>query len=154
MSSETGPALPSAPFQIESIHFDFPGGRAINLRDPVSDQLIGSSPEWVRGTRNESAAYVRGIRPSLRAVFRGKPSANGQYTVGADGTLIQVEERSVSLTFDPSTGLSEPEVFEGRGYLPSVIGIHDAKLDWYVRVASSPANCPPVGTSMHRMATS
>ena len=94
-----------------------PGGPA------SGGQLIGSGPEWVRGTRSELAAYVRGIRPNLRVVFRANPSANGQYTVGAFGTPIQIEERSVSLTFDTNSGLSGPEVFEGRGSLPNVIGI-------------------------------
>src|SRR5262245_4265648 len=121
MSSATSLTLASAPFQVESIHFDFPGGRAINLRDPVSNQLIGSGPEWIRGTRNELVAYVRGTRPNLRVVFRGNPGANGQYTIGADGAPIQVEERSVLLTFDPTTEVSGPEVFEVRGNLPNVI---------------------------------
>ena len=154
MSSATSSIPPSAPFQVESVHFDFPGGRAINLRDPVSDQLIGVDPEWVHVARNELVSYVRGTRPNLRVVFRGNSGANGQYTVGADGTPIQIEERSVSLTFDPTTGLSGSELFEAKGSLPNVIGIHNAKLDWYARERSSLAYCPSAGTSTHRLATS
>jgi hypothetical protein len=87
-------------------------------------------------------------------VFRGKPTANGEYTIGADGTPFQVEERNVSLTFDPFTELSKPESFEARGNLPDVIGIHPAKFDWYVREMPSPAHCPTAGTTTHRLATS
>jgi len=35
-----------------------------------------------------------------------------------------------------------------------VIGVHPAKLDWYVREHPPPAHCPPAGTSTHRLATS
>jgi len=154
MSPATIPTPPPAPFQVDSVHFDFPGGRAIHLRDPASNQLVGAGPEWVRGTQNELAAYVRGTRPNLRVVFRGKPAANGKYTIGADGTPFQVEERDVSLSFDPITDLSGPEAFEARGNLPDVIGVHPAKLDWYVRENPPPVHCPPAGTSTHRLATS
>ena len=108
------------------------------------------------GARNSERVGSLRARDSAEPSGRlhANPSANGQYTVGAFGTPIQIEERSVSLTFDTNSGLSGPEVFEGRGSLPNVIGIHDAQLDWYVRVQPSPAHCPPAGTSTHLLATS
>lgn len=154
MSPATSSSPPSAPFQVESVHFDFPGGRAIHLRDHTNNQPVGAIPEWVRGARNELAAYVRATRPNLRVVFRGKPAANGTYTIGADGTPFQIDERNVTLTFNPVTELSGPEVFEARGDLPNMIGLHAIKLDWYVRENPPPAHCPPAGTSTHRLATS
>src|SRR5215472_13898738 len=58
------------PFEVHSVHFDFPGGQAIPLVDPVINQpnpnqpvTIGATPEWVVNGRNELAAYVRGTRP-------------------------------------------------------------------------------------------
>ena len=47
MSSPTPTALPPvAPFEVYSVHFDFPGGQAIKLRDPVTDLIIGTTPEF------------------------------------------------------------------------------------------------------------
>ena len=90
---------PVAPFQIYSVHFDFPGGQAINLRDPATDQLIGATPEWLVGARNELAAYVRSTRPEIRVIFRATPVADGAYTVGADGLPFQIDERHLTLVF-------------------------------------------------------
>jgi hypothetical protein len=56
-----------APFEVFSVHFDFPnGGDAIKLKDPDTDRFLGDTPEWVAATRNELAAYVRGARPNAR----------------------------------------------------------------------------------------
>src|SRR5262245_17638094 len=107
---QTAPVV-RAPFEVHSVHFDFPGGQAINLREPVTNQFVGASPEWVAGGRNEFSAYVRCTRPSLRVVFRGTPAADGTYTVGADGTPFQVAEQSATLAFDPANGRSAPLVF-------------------------------------------
>lgn len=60
----------------------------------------------------------------------------------------------MSLTFDPITELSGPEVFYARGNLPDEIGVHTAELDWYVRENPPSPHCPPVGRSTHRLATS
>ncbi len=145
---------PVAPFEVYSVHFDFPGGQAITLRNPVTGLTIGRTPEWVAGGRNELAAYVRATRPEMRVVFHGTPSADGTYTVGADGTLFQVQERQVTLAFDAGTELSNAVIFRASVGLPDQIGVHPAKLDWYVRVQPALAHCPPAGTSTHRLATS
>jgi hypothetical protein len=149
----TAPAI-HAPFEVYSVHFDFPGGQAIKLQEPATNQFVGASPEWVAGGRNELAAYVRGTRPSLRVVFRSTPAADGTYTVGADGTPFQVAEQAVTLAFDPGHGRSAPVVFQAANDLPDAIGLHPAKLDWYVREQPAPSPCPPAGTSTHRIATS
>ncbi len=155
MSSPTSAAVSTvAPFQVYSVHFDFAGGQAIRLRDPATNQFIGASPEWLAAGRDELAAYVRATRPEIQVVFRGLPAADGTYTVGADGTPVQVEERQVTLAFNVGTGLSSPVVFRASNSLPDQIGIHSTKLDWYIREQPGPAYCPPVGTSTHCIATS
>jgi hypothetical protein len=88
----------------------------------------------------------------MRVEFRGTPAANGTYTVGADGVPVQVEERQVTLAFDPGTGLSNAEVFRARGGLPDQIGVHATKLDWYVREQPAPSPCR-AGSSTHRLCT-
>src|SRR5262249_26252033 len=130
------------------------------LVDPATPQpnphqsiTIGATPEWVRGARNELAAYVRGTRPDVRVVFRGTPADDGTYTVGADGTPFQVEERTVTLAFDPTPGLSAPQVSRASNGLPDQIGVHPTKLDWYVRLQPATSHCPPAGTSTHTLAT-
>jgi hypothetical protein len=138
---------------VYSVHFDFPGGQAIKLREPATNQFIGASPEWVAGGRNELSAYVRRTRPTLRVVFRGTPAADGTYIVGADGVPFQVAEQQVTLAFDPADGRSSPLVFHAANDLPDQIGLHAAKLDWYVRQQPAPSPCPPAGTSTHRIAT-
>ncbi len=145
---------PPAPFEVHSVHFNYPGGQAVKLRDPANDQVVGATPEWVRGSRNAIAAYVRATRPQLRVVFQGTTAANGNYVVGATGTLFQLEERTVSLVFDVVTGLSNPEDFHADVDLPGQIGIHDGVLDWYIRGTPAPANRQAAGTSTHRIATS
>jgi hypothetical protein len=85
MSTPAPSAVPaSAPFEVQSVHFQFQGSQAIKLVDPATNQpnphqpiTIGATPEWVRGGRNELAAYVRGTRPEVRVVFHGMPADNG-----------------------------------------------------------------------------
>jgi hypothetical protein len=96
------PAAPvAAPFGLHSIHFNFRGGQAIELRDPETNLAVGAPPEWDAAGRNEVAAYLKATRPTLRVDFQGAPDANGVYTVGADGVPFQIEERQVDLVFDP-----------------------------------------------------
>ena len=155
MSSPTPAAVPPvAPFEVHSVHFDFVGGQAIKLKDPDTDRIIGITAEWMAGGRNELSAYVRATRPEMRVIFRGTPAADGTYTVEADGTPFQVQARSVTLSFDPGTGLSNATIFRSSVDLPDRIEVHPAKLDWYVRVQPTPTYRAPVGTSTHRIATS
>src|SRR5438034_743582 len=81
VASSAAPVSP-APFEVYSVHFDFPGGQAVRLVDPAINQpnpnqpvTIGATPEWVVNVRNELAAYVSGTRPDLRVVFRATPTS-------------------------------------------------------------------------------
>ena len=163
MSSSPPTAVPAvAPFEVYSVHFDFPGGQAIKLVDPAILQpnpnpilavTIGSAPEWAANGRNELAAYVRNTRPDVRVVFRGTPGTQGTYTVGAFGTLFQIEERQVTLNFNPADGLSAPEIFRADTPLPDSIGVHDTELEWYIQGA--PGSAPlVVGATTHQICTS
>ena len=143
-----------APFEVHSIHFSFPGSPAIGLKDPATDDYVSIAPEWTANPpRDEPAAYVRGVRPPLWVVFRGSPAADGTYTIGAAGALVEVDEGSVSLTFDAHSGLSAPIRFQAKSPLPDRIGRHSARFDWYV--------CDPVdrnvrlsaGSSSHTICT-
>ncbi len=143
-----------APFEVHSIHFSFPGSPAIGLKDPATDDYVSIAPEWTANPpRDEPAAYVRGVRPPLWVVFRGSPAADGTYTIGGAGALVEVDEGSVSLTFDAHSGLSAPIRFQAKSPLPDRIGRHSARFDWYV--------CDPVdrnvrlsaGSSSHTICT-
>jgi hypothetical protein len=143
-----------APFALHSIHFAFPGSPAIGLKDPDTDDYLGQTPEWCVSTRrNEPAAYLRNTRASIQVVFRGDPSADGAYAVGADGTPFQVEERPVNLVFDPATGLSNAVVFSIRNRLPNRIGLHQTRFDWFLRSPASSPLCLSVGSTSHRIGT-
>jgi hypothetical protein len=155
MSSPT-PAASSlrAPFQVHSIHFDFPGGQAIRLKEHGDNSIVGANPEWVASpSREELVAYVRASRPFIRVIFHGNPGANGTHVVGAGGAPCRVEEQPVALVFDPASGLSQPSDFRLQRPLPDQIGLHAARLDWYVRDRGDPAVCLPAGTSLHRVCT-
>jgi hypothetical protein len=155
------PASAAAPFEVYSVHFDFPGGQAIRLVDPAVSQphpnpqmavALGATPEWVTGGRDELAAYVRKTQPHLRVVFRGTPGTSGTFTVGATGTHFRIEERQVALSFGNADGLSAPEVFQADGPLPDRIGVHDVELQWYIQGASGSPQ-PAVGATKHRICT-
>lgn len=135
-----GAASLRGPIAVHSIHFCFPGSPAIPLKDPVTDDFLGASPEWCAApARDEPAAYVRATRAPVRVVFRGDPACDGVYSMGAGGSPVQVEERRVTLAFDPTTGLSPPVDLVMHHRLPDRVGVHRASLDWYVR---SPADSP------------
>jgi len=142
-----------APFQIHSVHFDFPGSQAISLRDHNTDSVIGTTPEWDAGGRNELAAYVRGASPSLRAVFRGTPAADGSYTIGAGGTHSDLAEQRVELAFDPTSGLCPPVDFAFSHPLPNVIGRHQLALEWYALDADDPTQRLVAGSTSHVVCT-
>jgi hypothetical protein len=143
-----------APFEVHAIHFDFPNGDAISLRDPAGNTNLGAMPEWMAApSRCELAAYVRGLRPHIRVTFHGAVSANGDYIVGADGIPSQIGEQKVTLAFDPGSGCSAPVTLRLSVPLPDEIGVHAAKFNWYVRDPSDPTICLPVGTSVHSICT-
>ena len=79
---------PSAPFEVYSLHFEFLGSNAIRLKDPESDDDVGSRPEWIaEPQRNEPAAYVQATRPSILVVFRGAAAVAGTYVNRSSGSL-------------------------------------------------------------------
>jgi hypothetical protein len=120
----------------------------------VTDDYLGIVPEWCAGPpRDELAAYVRNTRASIRVVFRGDPAADGTYAVGAGGTPVQVEERRVTLAFDPGTGHSHPVEFRMRNRLPNRVGLHRATLSWYVRSPADSPLCLPGETTISRICT-
>jgi hypothetical protein len=151
---------PCPPFEVYSVHFEFPGGDAIKLVDPATDQPItswpatlGETPEWVITGRNELAAYVRNTRPRVRVVFRGDPGTQGTFTVGACGTLFRIEERQATLAFTAADGLSAPEIFQADRPLPDSVGLHAVNLEWYIQGAHESAPLP-VATTTHHLCTS
>ena len=142
-----------APFEIHSLHFDFPGGQAIRLRDHTTDSDIGLTPEWDARGRNELVAYVRGATPHLRAVFQATPAANGSYAIGAEGTHSDLAEQQVNLIFDAVTGFSQPVSFSFVDPLPNVIGRHQIAFDWYVLDPADPSQRRPAGNTAHVLCT-
>ncbi len=154
MSSETSASQPRvALLGIHSVHFDFPGGQAIRLRDHTIDSVLGLTPEWEAGGRSELVAYVRGTSPQLRAVFRGTPAANGSYTIGAQGTHSDLAEQQVDLVFDAGTGLSQPVMFAFADPLPDVIGRHQMAFEWYALDHADPSQRRPASNTSHVVCT-
>jgi hypothetical protein len=120
----------------------------------VTDEYLGVVPEWCAAPpRDELGAYVRNTQASIQVVFRGDPAADSTYAVGADGALVQIEERCVTLTFDPGTGLSHPVEFRMRNRLPNHVGLHPVTLNWYVRSPTDSPLCLPAGTTTSRICT-
>jgi hypothetical protein len=143
-----------SPFTVHSIHFRIPGSAAIRLKDPVTDEFLGTAPEWCDVPPcNDLVAFVRNSRASIRVVFRGDPAANGTHGVGADGSPVQIEEKRVTLAFDPVTGLSDFVEFCIRNRLPNRIGLHAATLNWYIRSPADSPLCVLGGTTTARICT-
>jgi len=142
-----------APFQVHSVHFDFPGGQAIRLRNHATDLVLGLTPEWDTSGRNELAAYARGTSPQLRVIFHGTPAANGSYTVGAEGTHSDLTEQQVDLVFDVATGLSQPVSLAFADPLPDVIGRHQMTFEWYALDQADPSQHRPAGNTTHAICT-
>ncbi len=154
MSADALTSVHGALFEVHSIHFDFPGGQAIKLRDPVSDDFLGAGPEWVANApREELVAYVRATRPHIRVVFRGGPGGNNTHVIGAQGIPLGVEEQAVSLLFDPVSGLSQAVDFQLQTPLPDRIGLHPVSFSWYVRDTGDASFLLAAGTSQHRICT-
>jgi hypothetical protein len=149
----SAPGSIAALFKIHCVHFDFEGGQAIELRDPVTDSRLGSFPEWDSTGRNALIAYVRATRPRIQAVFRGTPTSNGVHIIGATGTHSQLIEEHVDLVFNPITGLSTPVQFTFASAMPDAIGRHLLTFNWYTLNASDPSLHRPVGTTSHTVCT-
>lgn len=142
-----------APFEVHSIQFNYEGSSAISLKDSATDNYIHLQPEWIKGTRNEPAAYVRGTSAHIKVVFRKiAASVSGTYAIGAIGSLGGVRRKHVSLTFQ-SSGLSDPVDLELMWPLPLQIGKHNVTFEWYVRHTVGGHIPIPVGAEAHTVCT-
>jgi hypothetical protein len=153
MSSDTAGQSHVAPFQVQSAHFDFPGGQAIRLRDHSTDSVLGLTPEWEVGRRNELVAYVRGTSPNVRAIFHSALAAAGSYTIGAEGTHSDLVEQQVDLVFDATTGLSQPVTLSFADPVPDVIGRHQMAFDWYAVDPADATQYRSAGSTSHVVCT-
>jgi len=142
-----------APFEVYSIHFNYDESSAISLKDPVTDDYIHLQPEWIKGSRDEPAAYVRSTKPHIKVVFRKiASSVSGTYAIGAIGNLGGIRRKNVSLTFQPS-GLSDKVDFELIWPLPGKIGKHIVNFEWYARRIAG-AHIPiDIGSDSHTICT-
>lgn len=141
------------PFEIHSIQFNYDQSEAIPLKDPATDTFIHTQPEWIRGTRNEPAAYVRGKLPHVKVVFRKLAGfTGGKYAVGAVGNLGGIRRKVFTPSFNP-TGLSSQVDFELMWPLPGAIGKHAVEFEWYARPAAVPSIPTLFDTTKHTLCT-
>lgn len=142
-----------APFEVYSILFNYDGSNAISLKDHVTDQDIHSSPEWIKASRNEPAAYVRHTLPHIRVVFKKiASSVSGAYSVGAIGNLGGIRRKDITPTFNAS-GYTNPIDFELMWPLPDFIGKHNVTIEWYARKNAGPDIPVRIGSAAHTICT-
>lgn len=143
--------MPDTLFEVHSIAFGYHGNReAIPLRAPATDRLVSEHPEWIRNERSAPAAFVRGTRPHLQAVFRrsaGARSATCVIGASAPGSGAGVMPRRVRLVFDRN-GLSQPVRFRLARALPSAIGIRRIRWRWF---SEADGHRVPAGESLHEI---
>lgn len=119
-----------------SVLFRFEGSEAIELRDYRDNLPVGADnkPEWLKGTHNYPAAYVKGTTVKVKVVFFKQDSTGGKYRIGAHGDILGIREQEVVLEFNGGGsrgGVSDPVEFEFDVPLPDSIGLHEIKLNWY-----------------------
>ncbi len=138
------------PFTVYSVEFSFDKSSAIRLKNHTSGTLV-PHPEWVKGIRNEPAAYTKGTLPTIRVVFKKSAAyVAGAYAVGATGNLGGVRRKTVTPAFQAS-GLSAPLEFELMWPLPGAVGKPNVTLKWFARRAPGPAFTAAVGSSNHNI---
>jgi hypothetical protein len=139
-----------APFEIHSLEFNYDESSAITLKDHISGNLI-QRPEFIKGSRNEPAAYVAGTLPKIKVVLRKLPGyVGGTYAIGAIGNLGGVRRKHLTPVFQ-SSGLSDPIEFNLMWPLPGTVGKPNVSLDWYARKTGGPAVPALVGSAKHKM---
>ena len=143
-------APPSPPFEVYSIQFCYEGSGAIPLKDYKTNDFI--DPEYVKGYRNEPAAYVRGTWPAIKVVFCKLHYFEGKYAVSAVGNLGGVQRKRIELNFN-SAGHSDPIDFQLMFPLPDTIGTHTVSLEWYARPTGRPAVLIPISSTEHTLCT-
>jgi DNA-binding beta-propeller fold protein YncE len=138
------------PFEVHSVHFNFDRTVAITLKNHITGNLI-ALPEYIKGKRNEPAAYVAGALPHLKVVFRQLSGfTSGAYDIGATGSLGGVRRKTVTPTFN-LLGLSNPIDFELMWPLPGTVGKPDVSLNWYAHKAPGPAVPTAIGSAIHKL---
>jgi hypothetical protein len=142
-----------APFEVYSIQFNYDRSEAISLKDHITDDYIHSSPEWIKATRNEPAAYVRHTLPHIKVVFRKIASSmSGTYAVGAIGNLGGIRRKDITPTFN-AAGFTGSIDFELMWPLPNSIGKHNVTISWYARKTAGPNVPILVGSATHTICT-
>lgn len=120
------------PLRVASVQFAFDGNpAAIPLRDPVTLDFLGATPEWTLAGSRQPAAFVAGSRPHVRVVFRRTPALQadaGPWQIGARGHLGPgLVPRTVRLRFN-AQGNSQPVEFRFTDAIPH--GIVAARRHW------------------------
>jgi hypothetical protein len=138
------------PFEIASIEFNYDKSGAITLKDHVSGNLV-PKPEYIKGSRNEPAAYAAGSLPKIKVVLRKLAGYTpGAYAIGAIGNLGGVRRKSLTPVFQPS-GLSDSIEFELMWPLPGNVGKPSISINWYARKVSVADIPVQVGSANHKL---
>jgi hypothetical protein len=141
---------PKPPFNIHSIQFNYDKSAAIGLKNHLSDTPV-ALPEYLKGVRNEPAAYVTRTLPHIKVVLRKLSGfVNGAYVIGATGSLGGVRRKVVTPIFN-SSGLSKPIDFELMWPLPATVGKPDVTFTWYARKSPGPSIPVSVDRTRHRL---
>ncbi|MCP5048971.1 MAG: hypothetical protein GY940_17510 [bacterium] len=119
------------PVQLESITFDFEPRSsrfdALDIRVNWTEDI--PVPEWQRGKRPWPAAYIRGRRIKVRAVFSSS-SQSGRALIGADtitGGLGNISPRWVNF----NNGKSNAVDFPVTGTTPEAVASFPQHWEWY-----------------------
>lgn len=142
-----------APFEVHSIQFCFDSSNAIKLKDHVTNDFIYLDPEWIKNTRNEPAAYVRGTKAKIKVVFKQTAAyTNENYAIWAIGNHGGLKKQYITPTFN-TTGLSKPIFFDLMWPLPYEIGKHTVTFEWFARKTAKPSTSIPIDSTKHTICT-
>ena len=108
----------------KKITFNFSGSEAIALKDhtrPDHDEEV-PTPEYIKGRRNEPAAYAQGDTLSIRVVFKAKEGVDSAWI----GSSL-FDDKWVTFT-NKKSGKIE---FTATDPLGLDVGVHTLKIDWH-----------------------
>ena len=148
------PAPP--PFRPYSVHFAYKGSNALRLVNHKDDTFLGEAPEWVEGSRNKDAAYVKGAPVTVQVVFilsGGAPDSLGRRQgepnvlegiIGAtcdwDDSYGLVPTSGDPIKFNPN-GKSDPVEFTLKGgHLHDEVGSWHINWLWHCQQGSKTVN--------------